>query len=1362
MTQRFVPTRAGIVNLYEYADQTFDFADGRLLLRGHNTSGKTKVLELLFPFVLDGDISPSRLDPFAGTAKEMKWNLVGCIENENRVGYVWLELERPDRHGGVERVTVGIGMKASRDRPGVVRWYWLLHDRRVGEEFPLVRPDREPFSRAEFAAALGDDGELLGTPSEYRERLRERVFGLATADEYRVMLELMRQLRRPHLSKSLDPGAVAEMLAAGLPSVDDALLRRLAGGLEQLEALEAGLQRVRANRGRLQSFHERTYRAYAQALVRERGQALRSADTEARAAAEALRDATARETELARDEARLRAELDGLRSRATVLEGEERALVTSAAWASIAEVAQLGERVRAELAAAAERRAAAEEARAEALAGEAELITATAAVADARAGADERLDEIDRTATTAGLGARASSLREQLAAALLPMAWREELRALALGAKAVLVRQGELRRAVRAAEAAAGRARAALRTAEERLADARALREETEGQVEQARDARDAAVLAWSEELRELELAEDELTAVRAAAGAGEAVEPLLAPGVGRARDGLAAERAAADAELAEHARERSALEAEATRLRAAHDEPPAAPGWRRSSREGRAGAPLWRAVELRDRVTASQAAGLEAALHAAGLLDAWLTPDGSLLDAETDDVVLAAGGRAGSGAALDAEPGSGAALQDSGATLGSVLRADAASSVPASIVDAVLGAITYAPSVTHPCDAGPAAVIGADGSFVLGPLRGRASKPAAEHLGAGARAARRARRLAEITTALEALAVAAAAIQDRLTALAERGAVLAAELAGFPSAAPLDAALRSLGVATTVEGRARGEHEQAAAEASRHASALVAAEAGQREHAAEHGLEPELDDDALGARREACSELLGAVAGVARELDALALAGETLASRSERQHVLTERVAARERRAAEGEEHAARLAAEHAERESALGAEGAQLRERHQAVSAELLTVRRARAQTTADLETAHDAAREAARDVREAAAGRDATRGAREGALDGVRALARGALLAAALGDDAPEDAAAAPSWPLTRALEVARALPERVTRVSVASGELAQRVTRSVMDLGQELAEADLGVYTESHDGLVLVHVTEGPSDRTLDEVLRNLALDVAERERLLTTEERRVFGATLVEELADHLRVRMRRVGDRVGRMNAILRRCPTASGKTIQLEWRVKDDDGLRPMVELLRRAVSSAKPEDRDRLVEFFRARISAAREGLDAARGEAMVETLAAAFDYRSWHGFELWQEQAGARERLTRKRHAVGSGGEQAVLIHLPLFAAAAALYDDTPAPRLIMLDEALSGIDDETRQRVLGATVAFDLDLVMTSHELWGTYVTVPALSIYQLHRHNGEPGVHAIPFRWDGDVLSELEQGELLVA
>ena len=99
--RRFRPVRAGIVNLYEYGDQVFAFSGGRLLLRGHNTSGKTKALELLLPFCLDGDIAPHKLDPFARAAKQMKWNLVGCVDDDQRIGYVWIEFERIADDGGL-------------------------------------------------------------------------------------------------------------------------------------------------------------------------------------------------------------------------------------------------------------------------------------------------------------------------------------------------------------------------------------------------------------------------------------------------------------------------------------------------------------------------------------------------------------------------------------------------------------------------------------------------------------------------------------------------------------------------------------------------------------------------------------------------------------------------------------------------------------------------------------------------------------------------------------------------------------------------------------------------------------------------------------------------------------------------------------------------------------------------------------------------------------------------------------------------------------------------------------------------------------------------------------------------------------
>jgi hypothetical protein len=81
---------------------------------------------------------------------------------------------------------------------------------------------------------------------------------------------------------------------------------------------------------------------------------------------------------------------------------------------------------------------------------------------------------------------------------------------------------------------------------------------------------------------------------------------------------------------------EQDALEVERDALSAGKDGAPPAPYTRAAdTRQGRAGAPLWRLVDFRDHVDAAARVGLEAALEASGLLDAWVTPDGALLAAD-------------------------------------------------------------------------------------------------------------------------------------------------------------------------------------------------------------------------------------------------------------------------------------------------------------------------------------------------------------------------------------------------------------------------------------------------------------------------------------------------------------------------------------------------------------------------------------------------------------------------------------------------------------------------------------------------------------------------------------------------------
>jgi len=130
---------------------------------------------------------------------------------------------------------------------------------------------------------------------------------------------------------------------------------------------------------------------------------------------------------------------------------------------------------------------------------------------------------------------------------------------------------------------------------------------------------------------------------------------------------------------------------------------------------------------------------------------------------------------------------------------------------------------------------------------------------------------------------------------------------------------------------------------------------------------------------------------------------------------------------------------------------------------------------------------------------------------------------------------------------------------------------------------------------------------------------------------------------------------------------------------------------------------------------------------------------------------DYRRWRTFAFQLHPAGGgEERLTRARHGQLSGGEQSVSLHLPLFAAAHAMFDsaDPACPRLLALDEAFAGVDDTGRTELFGLSAEFDFDLIMTGYDLWATYATVPAAAHYDLSHSAAEHAVSALLMVWDG--------------
>jgi hypothetical protein len=650
---------------------------------------------------------------------------------------------------------------------------------------------------------------------------------------------------------------------------------------------------------------------------------------------------------------------------------------------------------------------------------------------------------------------------------------------------------------------------------------------------------------------------------------------------------------------------------------------------------------------------------------------------------------------------------------------------------------------------------------IGFDGSFALGPLRGRRRVDAARFIGAAARAANRARRLAELARELAEIDRRELDLEARAAELEAAIARLRDELRRMPDDAPAVRAHVKLSAARDEEQRAAAVTAAEQETMTARATALAAARERAVAHAREHRLPAPEDDaglaavrDALAGYRGACGELIG---GERLRRERERAAG---AARSHAHRAMAALAGARERARVCEHEDSARAGA-HREASAAVGASVEQLRARLAALEAQMSSAERGLEETQRDEIVAASAKAAAERDSEHAAAtlaGAQRDVAAKHAA---VASLGRLGAWLLALGDAAPEDHAEAGGWTLERTLAALRSTSREALAARRGLETLLGDVDREADELRHRLsASAEFQVSRErvpDDPELTLVQVRHGGRSHPIAELDRWLEGELGVRERTIAEEDRRLFESFLVGGLADALRERIGSAGTLAASMNEALTECTTSSGMRIELDWRPRehDDTGLREAVALLRRDVALLTDDARARLVEFLRRRIEDARQSLEQG---SSTEHVMAALDYREWHEFRVIQLLDGRREVLTRRRHQQGSGGEKSVALHLPLFAAAAAQFAAAAetCPRMILLDEAFAGIDERMRAQLLGLLERFDLDFVLTSHELWGCYPELSALGIYHLHREPGIPGVATAHFRWDGRRRVEVSE------
>ncbi|WP_280269992.1 TIGR02680 family protein [Nocardia wallacei] len=1368
---RFAPTRAGIVNLWDYRDQEFCFADGRLVLRGPNGSGKTKALEVLFPFVFDGRIEPRRLNPFAGEERTMKSNLL-YRKQESAYSYVWMEFAR-GRWSDPEVVTVGIGMRATRSNDKVTRWYFVA-DGRVGVDFSLIGPDDRPLTRKQLAEQIGTDA-ITDRPVDYRAAIDARMFGLGL-QRYDQLINLILTLRRPQLAKNLDPRGLSQALTDGLRPLDDQLILDAARSFSDMEEVGRTLEGLVQADTATRTFVD-VYRKYLGVQAKSDVEQVRARLDTVTHTSTALFAATAlrerREAERAAAEVRAE-EADRAYEQAL---GDRETLQRSSAYEGKQQLDDLADAVRRlETSSAVHRDKATKAQQAvDQRAGEAER--GRAAVESAAAALSRGEDELRAAAEEAGIAW--SALPEQARAEQLTTTVRSHAEERDADVRAV-------RQALTLVDtASADRARAeraAQRATEQRDAAAAALAE-AEAAVTLARSNTAAALRDWWEEHRDIHAPVREglyeaLDAALAEAGAEEAptLAEVLAERTEPLTEQIRARRQQARA-AAEQAVGRAAeLRAEQQQVAAEKDDAPPPFAARTDTRDGRPGAPLWRLVRFADSVGPEQAAGLEAALQAADLLDGWVCAETELPPHDSDQFLVPL--------APESRP--------SGRTLADVLVVEDDSAdltVPRQLVGDILASIslsdTGSGAGTHPS-------IGADGRYRQGVQLGRHTKSHAEFIGATARARRRELRLTEITAAIESAGQAEQAARAEEQAATAELARISAAAKALPRTGTVTTALRAVSEAAGML-RSRSESAaQADRELDQAVADFTAADKKVRSVASAHR-----------APRDPAE--LDALAAAIRHFENTGTALLRLRGDHQREH---ERARESEDRLAESRDLAEAFAEE---AEAARAGYEEQLRK--------LETLREAFGAGAADidreLEQAReriDAARAEQKSARKAAADAIEGVGTAEGAYKAAHD-ALGTALTELLADvkqlapyarpdllsllGAPEDSrwpSSEAAWstpdqllyriesggPREGAAEL-RVLPDEVHELfenlsaataSVRAGESVRKSTRSAVtaalqefDAALAAARQDYRLQWDAADGLTVVQVHDDQGAAALADFAERIAAARSDQELLLTDAERRILEDALLTGLAQQIHERTCDARDLITRMGAEMKQRRMSSGNTIGVHWVLADNlaESARAVCKLLDRDSAELSPDDLATIRAHFAAEIRAAR----AAHPErSYPEILATTLDYRAWRVFSFTLITAdGTEDRLTVARHSALSGGEQSVSLHLPLFAAAHVMLDsaDPQAPRLLALDEAFAGVDDNGRSELLGLSVDFDLDLFMTGYDLWITYDHVPACAHYDLAHSAAENTVSATLLVWDSkDLLAEHDGSDLTAA
>ncbi|MGE5293000.1 MAG: TIGR02680 family protein [Micromonosporaceae bacterium] len=1370
--ERWQPLRAGVVNLWEYDVAEIWYADGRLQLQGANESGKSTLMTLTTLLLLAGDTSSSNIDTLGQSDKRFRYYVEPTGHNLDRRdatqakyrGWAWLEFGSSGSGTCADEYFTLLLFAESRRPDNALTLQWCTaRGVRVRDGLTLATAGVVADPR-QFRDVPGFTMHQSGTA--YREQIARTLYGtdLGWLDQ---LLRILRVVRTPHIGQRLDLRFLTTAIRHALPPIARDEIDQLANGWEQLQRLRNERDTTEQALVAVAEFNRQRWRPWADSVIR--------------AAADPVTAATSRLTQITREEkaasdtvgaltgesAKLDARIEADDQAMQLAIAQRDALRESKAYDD-ARTASLNAQQLAERADAAETAAERSRKRAD------QALQAIAPAETRLVTARENLDQSERAVasaadTVAGHAERAGLV--DVTARFLPDRDTQRLRQAArLRGTAAAEARNRIQahaKAVTAHEAAALKARDARIRADKAHSEAVAC----EQTIEAAITAVAGLLIGWARSLDDrirppAGLLEDWTRQVSALTGA-DRPSPVLTAAVGRdflspTRRPLDKRHAELEGALQGNAEDRAAAEAELADVQALRDPRPRDPElWSRRERpEGvsAAGAPLWRLVETTGPDV--PVATLEAAMDASGLLQAWITTDGTYLQArDGNDVVWT---RTPTSVGEDSV--------DTAGLLRAVLRPADDAGPLTDVVDRLLRSVSYGMNLPEEGTA-----LTEDGSWRHGSLAGCAA-PApdgARLLGAAARAADRARRIGQLRTNLDRLAAEGDRLAAELAEVEELLAALDAAADRTPSDTDVVAAvIRARDAARAAEQAAADADAADGAEGKARLAADTAA-ADVAAHCAEHDLPrtgeaTERVQAALTEYQSAIGTLVNAMSLVKPMRDAAEQAAATVGQlRTAHENAASD--------ATSDDETARGLRARADTARTALTKEAQEILDEVGQLGRRIEEATK----TLKDLRESHSelAARKLKAEVtlEQVAGRRKDAEDQRQNCVDRWLGCVDSGLPRLRGLDDPP-------ARHVTAALESVRAARAKISprdwpddpdaaarRVQVQWQRMIEAVAelRSRLETlaGRTVRIVSPGEGNEDFPGAVEVVVdatgaalAPPTAAETLDVLLQRLQSDYDEE---LTRTINELLGSTFIEHLRDRLAEAERLRSD----INAKLTQTPTSvSGLTLRLvRVPVAEERAANDVLAALERDFSLLPETIQDQLRRFLAGRISDAQERAKAASDSDWRDRLAEMLDYRQW--FEMRLEyrtphtgsgSSGNWRALNRGDHGLLSQGAKVVTLMQPFIAALHAMYDQSSiGPRMIWLDEAFSGVDSDNKAAMFRLLTSCDMDWLIAGPGIIANSSTVPLASIYEVRRAPKPlPGVSLELAVWSGNELTHI--------